>query len=174
MTKYSRRMAMMHWLILILVIVAWFLGEAAHDAREEKVATLLGYIVHASVGGTILLLTLFQLFFRQRDGRPAMLADKPLYQFVAKAIHYLLYAVLLLLPLSGLLQIVMSDLGTALWTGNVAMLPKKFEGVWAHEVHEILVSVLLALTALHILGAVKHQFIMKDGLLSRMSLRKRP
>jgi cytochrome b561 len=36
-----------------------------------------------------------------------------------------------------------------------------------------LVTVLIVLTVLHVLGAIKHQFIMKDGLMSRMSLRKK-
>jgi len=37
------------------------------------------------------------------------------------------------------------------------------------EVHELLANVLIALVGLHVLAALKHQFIDKDGLLSRMS-----
>jgi cytochrome b561 len=66
-----------------------------------------------------------------------------------------------------------SDVGKALLSGDAALLPAKFDGVPAHEVHEILVTVLIALVAVHVLGALKHQFIMKDGLLERMSLKRK-
>jgi cytochrome b561 len=34
-------------------------------------------------------------------------------------------------------------------------------------------TVLIVLGVVHILGAIKHQFIMKDGLMERMSLRRK-
>ena len=91
----------------------------------------------------------------------------------AKGVHYLLYALLVLLPVSGVLQVVTSDLRKALFSGDVTLLPKNFDGVIAHDVHEILVTTLIVLVAMHLLGAIKHQFIDKDGLMSRMSLRRK-
>lgn len=172
MTQYSKRMVIVHWLTLALLIAAWFLGESVHDARQDEVATLTGYIVHASVGGTILLLLLARLYFLRKDGTPPAMGDTPLDK-AAKGVHYLLYTLLVLLPVSGMMQIVTSDVGKALLAGDAAMLPKKFEGVVAHEVHETLVTVLVVLVVLHILGAIKHQFITKDGLMERMSLRRK-
>ncbi|MDO5706398.1 MAG: cytochrome b/b6 domain-containing protein [Paracoccus sp. (in: a-proteobacteria)] len=69
---------------------------------------------------------------------------------VGGVVHWALYAVLILTPLSG---------GVA-WFGGQ-------EG--AAEAHETLTGALLALTGLHVTGALYHQFIVKDGLLSRMS-----
>ena len=40
------------------------------------------------------------------------------------------------------------------------------------EVHEVLGWLMLALLALHVLGALKHAFIDKDGTLKRMSFFK--
>jgi len=37
------------------------------------------------------------------------------------------------------------------------------------DLHEYLADVLVALVCLHVLAALKHQFIDRDGLLSRMS-----
>ncbi len=37
-----------------------------------------------------------------------------------------------------------------------------------HEVHEILGKVLLALVAVHVLAALRHQFVLGDRLLRRM------
>ena len=175
MTQYSKRMVIVHWLVFGLVIAAWFLGDSLAEATDDSKATLAGYFIHAAVGGTVLLLTLSQLFFRRKDGIPAMLADKPMYQIAAKAIHYSLYTLLILLPVSGVLTIFTSDAGKALLAGDASLLPneKDYENLFALEVHETLVTVLIVLVVLHILGAVKHQFIMKDGLISRMWLRKK-
>jgi cytochrome b561 len=174
MTQYSKRMVIAHWLTLALLVAAWFLGENLADATDGNKATLAGYIVHASVGGTILLLTLMRLFFRNQDGTPAPMGNS-LMDKVAKGIHHTLYTVLILLPVSGLVTIATSTAGKALLAGDATLLPKEdgFDKVFAHEVHETLVTVLIVLVVVHVLGAIKHQFIMKDGLMSRMSLRKK-
>ena len=172
MTQYSNRMVIVHWLTLALLVVAWFLGNGLDKARHEESATIAGYIAHALVGGTVLLLVVLRLYFRLKDGTPPPVGQS-LMDKVAKGIHHGLYALLLLLPISGMMTIVTSGMGKALLAGDATLLPKKFTGVVPHDVHEILVTVLIVLVAVHILGAIKHQFIMKDGLMERMSLRKK-
>lgn len=171
MTQYSKRMVIVHWLTLALLIAAWFLGHELDEARHEQGATIVGYVVHALVGAAVLLFTLARLYFRRSDGAPppigATLMDK-----VAKGVHHGLYAVLILVPVSGVMQVMTSDVSKALMAGDAALLPNKFTGVPAHDVHEILVMVLIVLAAVHILGAIKHQFITKDGLMERMLLRR--
>jgi cytochrome b561 len=172
MTQYSKRMVVIHWLTLTLLIAVWYLGDSVHDARHDDGATLTGYIVHASVGATILLLTLTRLLFRSKDGTPPAVGTT-LSAKVAKGLHHLLYTLLILLPVSGIAQVVTSDVGKALLAGDASLLPKKFDGVVAHEVHETFVTVLIVLVAVHLLAALKHQFIDKNGLMRRMSLRKK-
>ena len=92
MKQYSKRMVMVHWLTLVLLIAAWFLGDTLAEATDDNKATLAGYIVHAAAGGMILLLAFAQLVLRRKDDTPTMLADAPIYQFAAKAVHYALYA----------------------------------------------------------------------------------
>lgn len=176
MTQYSKRMVIAHWLTLALLVAAWFLGdcldEARHAVAPEEGATIAGYILHAVVGGMVLLLTITRLMFRKQDGVPPAMGDTPMDK-MAKGIHHLLYTVLFLLPVSGILTVLNSDVSKAILSGDAALLPKKFTGVFAHEVHEVLVSVLIVLVVVHVLGAIKHQFIMKDGLMERMSLRRK-
>lgn len=169
MIQYSKRMVIVHWLTLALLIAAWFLGDSANEARHDGKATLTGYIVHASVGITILLLFFLRLYFRRRDGAPPVKSDT-LLDKLAKGLHHLLYALLVLLPVSGIAQVATSDVGKALLAGDATLLPKKFDGIIAHEIHEILVTVLLVLVAIHIMAALKHQFVDKDDLMRRMSL----
>jgi len=172
MTQYSKRMVIIHWLTLALLIAAWLLGDELDEARHEAGATLAGYVIHSLVGGTILLLTVARLLFRRKDGTPAPVGTG-LMDKVATGIHHALYAMLFLLPLSGVLTVINSDVGKALMAGDATLLPKKFTGVFAHEVHEVLVTVLIVLVVVHVLGAIKHQFIMKDGLMERMMLRRK-
>ncbi|MDP2143049.1 MAG: cytochrome b/b6 domain-containing protein [Gallionella sp.] len=172
MTQYSKRMVIVHWLTLAVLIAAWFLGDMVHDARKDGGADIAGYVIHAVVGGAVLLLTFARLFFRRQDGTPAPVGTTPMDK-VAKGIHHALYAVLILLPVSGMMQVLTSDVGKAIAAGDSALLPAKFTGVAAHEVHEILVTVLIVLVVVHVLGALKHQFLMKDGLMERMSLRRK-
>jgi len=174
MKQYSKRMVIVHWLTLALLIAAWFLGEDLAEATDESKATLAGYIVHMAVGGTVLLLTIYRLYFRSKDGIPAPLGDTPMDK-LAKGVHYLLYTVLFVLPVSGIMIILNSKVGTALLAGDANLLPKEhgFKDVFSHEVHEVLVNVLIVLVVLHILGAIKHQFITKDGLMERMMLHRK-
>lgn len=172
MTQYSKRMVIIHWLTLVLLIVAWFLGHELDEARHEEGTTLIGYVAHVLVGAAVLLLTLTRLYFRSKDGTPPPMGDTPMDK-VAKGIHHLLHTVLIVLPVSGVVTVATSDVGKALQAWDASLLPKKFSGVFAHDVHETLVTVLIVLVIVHVLGAIKHQFIMKDGLMERMSLRRK-
>ncbi len=171
MKQYSKRMVIAHWLTLTLLVVAWFLGDALDEARHAGDATLVAYIIHALLGDAVLLLTILRLYFRRKDGVPAPLGTGTMDK-VATGIHHLLYTLLILIPLSGAITVFSSPILKALLAWDVSLLPKKFSGVPAHEVHEVLVSVLILIVVVHILGAIKHQFVLKDGLMSRMSLRK--
>ncbi|HCI52904.1 MAG TPA: hypothetical protein DE312_06240 [Gallionella sp.] len=174
MTQYSNRMIFVHWLTLALLVAAWFLGEELAEATDESQATIAGYLVHGIVGGSVLLLTVLRLLFRRQDGTPAAIGDT-LMDKVAKGIHHTLYTVLFLLPVSGMITIVSSDAGRALLSGDASLLPVDggYEHVFAHEVHEVLVTTLILLVIVHVLGAMKHQFIAKDGLMERMLPRRK-
>jgi len=174
MTQYSKRIVIVHWLTLALLVVAWYLGDSLGDATDESKATLVGYLVHMAVGASILVLVLSQLLFRHRDGTPPKLNDKPVFQAAAKGVHHLIYAVLLLVPFTGIVTVITSTTGKALLAWDANLLPKAhgYHNVFAHSVHGLLVNVLIGLTIVHILGAIKHQFFMKDGLMERMMLRR--
>jgi cytochrome b561 len=74
---------------------------------------------------------------------------------------------------SGFLTIATSDIRKSFLAHDDSLLPKKLEGVLAHEVHSALLTVMLVLIVVHLLGALKHQFVLKDNIMDRMSLRKK-
>ena len=174
MTQYSKRMVIVHWLTLALLVAAWLLGDELAEATDHNVATIAGYLFHMAAGGTILLLTVARLFYRSKDGTPPAIGQTPMDK-LAKGIHHLLYLVLFVLPLSGIMIVLSSDAGKALLARDASLLPKDggFDHVFAHEVHELMVTALIVVVVVHILGAIKHQFITKDGLMQRMMLRRK-
>lgn len=175
MTQYSKRMVIVHWLTLALLIVAWYLGDSLADSTDDSKATLIGYLVHMAAGVSVLVLVLSQLWFRHKDSTPPKLNDKPVFQAAAKGVHHLIYAVLVLVPFTGIMTVITSTTGKALLAWDANLLPKAhdYHNVFAHSVHEILVNVLIGLSIVHLLGALKHQFMMKDNLLDRMMLRRK-
>lgn len=172
MTQYSKRMVIAHWLTLLLLIAAWFFGHELDEARHEGAATLTGYVVHILVGASVLLVAFARLYFRSKDGTPPPMGQT-LMDKVAKGIHVLIYLMLILIPVTGMLTTLTSKVRDALFAWDPTLLPRKFSGVIAHDVHETLVNVLIVLVVIHVLGAIKHQVIMKDGVMERMSLRRK-
>ncbi|MFM2397702.1 MAG: hypothetical protein RLZZ144_952 [Pseudomonadota bacterium] len=172
MEKYSNRLVIVHWLTLVLLVVSWFLGDSLDEARENGGATIAAYVTHAAIGASVMLLTLMRLAFRRQDGVPTALGNTPMDK-MAKGIQHFLYLVLVLIPFSGVMQVLGSAVGKAIIAGDAALLPSKFNGLFAHEAHGVLVNVLIVLVLIHLLGALKHQFVLKDGIMNRMSLRNK-
>ncbi len=176
MQPYSRRMVVAHWLTLVLLFVVWYLGEMLVDARLANAAPLTGYFAHAVLGGAVLFLTILRLTYRSIDRVPPPVSNTPI-EMVGRGVHYSLYVLLVLVAVSGFMVVLTSSVGEALVTGAAIVLPHDYAGPSAipHLVHETLVTVGIALIVLHILGASRHQFILRDGLMRRMWLnRKKP
>lgn len=173
MTQYSKRMVIIHWLTLALLVVSWLLGDGLDEARHAtEGATLSAYVTHAVLGGAVLILLVLRLVFRRKDGTPAPVGTSTMDK-VATGVHHILYTLLFLIPVSGMMTVLNSSVGRALMAGDASLLPKKYSGVFAHEFHGLLVNLLIVIVVVHVLGAIKHQFILKDGLMNRMSLRKK-
>lgn len=169
---YSKRIVVIHWLTVVLLVVGWYLGDMLADARNGNSATLTGYYAHVLAGGTVLILTLLRWTFRSVDGAPPP-AGHSLMDLAARGVHYGLYILLVLLATTGFMTVLTSGVGPALLKANAALLPAKYIGpaTVPHVAHEILMNALIVMAAAHILGAIVHQFILKDGLMKRMSLR---
>ena len=169
MAPYSRRMVIIHWLTLALLLLAWYLGDMLVDARMEKAAPLLGYFAHALLGMAILLLTALRLIYRGEDGTPPLPGNSPI-EIVGRGVHFGLYILLILLSVSGFMTLLTSAVGLALVTGDTIVLPSEYAGpsLIPHMAHKVLFYVLIAVVAMHMLGAARHQFIIGDGLMRRM------
>ncbi|OYQ25742.1 hypothetical protein CHU93_13550 [Sandarakinorhabdus cyanobacteriorum] len=173
MSRYSKGAIILHWLMAVMII-GNLAGGFLHDfvpTEGGQRALVMG--LHKSFGLTIIALTLLRIGWRVANPPPAF----PHYftggeRLLAKAAHGAFYLLMLAIPVSGW---VMADRNTRPLSFFGALDVPKF-GVdksiadAAHELHETLGWVMLALLALHIIGLLKHLVLDRDNLLVRMGL----
>ena len=158
----------LHWLIALIVISAllyakMILGRTPADSAD-KVNTLM---IHVSIGGTLLILMIVRLITRFTLPRPVpATTGNRFLDFVAKAVHFLLYVMILTMLLSGLWLALQANLPAILF--GDAPLPENFFDFMPRQIHGLVFLPLILLILLHFGAAMFHQFIKKDNLLSRM------
>jgi cytochrome b561/polyisoprenoid-binding protein YceI len=184
--RYSKSAMALHWLIAGLMAFQYGLGEAfAHMPRGKALFDVAQF--HKSVGITILLLTLLRLGVRFWKPRPAPHADQSWATWAAKLGHFGFYFVLIAVPLTGWLAASTSRLDIPTVLFNTITWPdfpfvKGMEKAarhglheWAEGAHELLSKLFLLLFVLHIVGALRHQFLLRETMIERMlPLRKLP
>ena len=161
-----------HWLIVLLIIVQGAVGLYMVDL-PKKPSIIPYYNFNKSVGMIVLTLAVLRLVWRALDARPEEPASTPHWQVLGARIgHALLYGLLFAVPLSGW------------WFDSVtALRPMYFFGLFevphiaapnpdlkelAHEAHEWLFWVLVLVACGHAAMAFIHEFVNRDGTLSRM------
>jgi cytochrome b561 len=167
--RYSRGAIAFHWVIAALVLFNLWLG-LFHDSlpKEWKVMP-----VHKSVGITVLVLTLGRIAWRLAHRPPTLPAAMAGWEkSAAKAVHWILYALLLILPLTGWIFSSNPDRlrpFTWFWLFDVPLLPVGAGfAVAAKEAHELLGYAMTALVVIHIAAALRHHFLLRDNVLRRM------
>ncbi len=173
--KYSPLARGLHWTIAGLIVAQYVLAEMSEYAEDagRVVAQLALLANHKSVGITILALALFRLIWRATHQPPALTAVMPKWQHAASSItHWLLYGFLFALPITGWLMSSAKSYSVS-WF-NLFVLP---DFVAANEaladnleyIHELLAEALFVIAAIHILAALKHYLVDKDGVMQRMA-----
>jgi len=170
MKQYSKRTAILHWLILLLVVAAFFLG---HELDESKDAArkLSMLPLHALGGGLILLLTLVRIYVRKKDGEPAPANTNALLNKLAAATHGLLNLSVIAVVISGMATVITSGVIAALKTSDPTLVPD-FDKVGAFEFHQLFIGVMLLLVVFHTVAALYHQFIVGDSLIRRIMIKR--
>lgn len=160
-----------HWIIVALVVTQVVLARLAHELPlgMEKLAMLAR---HKSVGITILGLATLRLAWRWANPVPVLPGTlKPMERRLAHLTHGALYALLFAMPLTGWMM--SSARGFSVSWFNLVALPDLvprsrplYEAL--NATHEWLAYALGAVVLLHIAGALKHHFVLKDEVLRRM------
>ena len=168
---YTATAKWFHWLITFLVglelLIAFMMTRLRWVASPSMLIN-----IHMSFGVVIITIMFLRLLWRITHRAPQLPKETPVWQMVsAYAVHYLLYALLFLIPIAGWvwanalgLQVTLFGLitlPTLLPTGSL------YIQLAAHS-HVYLVGLLLVLIAIHMLASLYHWYIKKDDVLEGM------
>ena len=170
-THYTPLAKGLHWLMALMSFGLLALGFYMSDLPLSPEKLQL-YSWHKWAGVTIFVLVWLRLAWRITHRPPALPDGMPVHmQWAAHAGHFLLYALMIAIPLSGWLMSSAKGVQTV-WFG-VLPLPDllakdKALGHLLAEVHEALNMGLLLLIAGHAAAALFHHVVHKDDTLRRM------
>ena len=173
--RYHFFSQILHWTVAGLIVLQFILANLAEGASESgsAIRELALLANHKSVGITVLGLAIVRLLWRSKTPPPKLPATMDQWQILASHIsHWMLYGLIILLPISGWLMSSASAYSVS-WFNLIQLpdfvAPDPDLKVTFQTIHKLLGKALFIVAVVHILAAVKHQFIDKDGVLARMS-----
>ena len=183
--RYSAIAMTLHWIIAVLILVqiglGWYMNEYLpdHSPAQDRIQD-----IHVTVGLSILVLVLIRIGVRLTHPAPPLPSGMPAWERVlAHTSHLVFYALMLAMPLTGWALVSIRHEGIPFFTLAWPAMPvldhlakpeaRALGGQLKHIHIFILVWIALINLALHVAGAIKHQF---DGnpVLWRMLPLRRP
>lgn len=162
---------LLHWSVALLVCVQSGLGWVAVSWRLSPTKLDL-FVLHKSIGMLILLLMIARLVWRALNVAPRLPAGmRPLERFAARLGHVLLYALLLLMPVTGWIINSAANIPFRLfWQVPLPAIVSPDEALAdaAKHLHLALFVLLALLVPVHVGAALRHHFVKHDAVLTRM------
>jgi len=161
----------LHWVVALLVFVQF--GQGLYAASLPlSIARLQWLSRHKSLGLAVLGVVLLRVVWRRLNPPPPLPDTMPRWERRAASVtHRLIYALLILAPLAGWLHASAAGLSVN-WFGLFQvpdLVPKNAE--WSEifkAIHRTCVAALALLVAGHIGAAMRHAFLLGDGVMNRM------
>lgn len=168
-TRYDSFAIALHWLTVALVLVQFGLGEL-WDFAPRPVHHFM-VLAHMSFGILLALVVILRIIWRFIPGHQVTAANSGVLEIAAKAVHYLLYVLLIAQAVLGFLM---------RWGGHEEMF---FFGLWippffapfgkptVHfigELHENIGWAIIIIALGHAAAALFHHFFLRDDVLRRM------
>ncbi|WP_114813372.1 cytochrome b [Paraburkholderia kururiensis] len=169
---YTRTAIGFHWLIALLIVCAFALGWVMTGIPGLTPTKLRYYSWHKWIGVTVFALAVLRIVWRATHRAPPLPRRMPGWQRVlAHGVHVLLYVLMVAVPVSGYLFSSAANVPVVyLGLVQLPMLigPDPVLKTVFRTVHVTLDYSLAGLVVLHVAAAIKHQWLDRDGLLSRM------
>jgi cytochrome b561 len=182
MLRYGSVAMTLHWLIAAAVLVNLCLGLYMADLPRSDPYRFILFQTHKSIGLTVLVLSLLRLGWRLMNPVPPLPRGmNPVLRIVSRFSHILLYFLIVAIPLAGWALVSSSPLGLPTpyfglfsWPNipMLANLPRAIKIQNLHffeDTHSLLAFTMIGLLALHVTGALYHQFVRRDDVLRRMT-----
>jgi cytochrome b561 len=178
--RYSRPAIILHWMVSVLIFTNIALALSADWLPEAWQRPDIN--LHKSIGITVLGLAIMRLLWRLGHKPPPLLPSRPWERHAAHAAHFVLYLLIFLMPLSGWLhdsawekaaQHPLWLYGVIPWfriglvQGYDLNTQKYLHGLFG-QIHTSLAYVIYDMVAVHVAGALKHQFVDREPEIQRM------
>jgi cytochrome b561 len=168
--KYRPPAVVLHWLVALLIVGMFGLGWYMMSIEKEPGSDWY-FNLHRSLGLTVAGLVVLRVIWRLSHWPAELPAGVSMWdRKLSLAAHWLLYACMVVMPLTGYLGASYSKDGAAFF-GH----PLPFWGAASRDlsklfftIHAALVWVFVAVIVLHALGGLKHLLVDKDKVFQRM------
>ena len=172
MKKYTKTAMLLHWLTALLIICAFWLGITMVDMPGITPTKLRYFSWHKWLGITVLGLSCLRLLWRLTHRPPEYpLAMSTWQQQAASGLHILLYVLIFAIPVTGYLYSMAAGIPViylGIFPLPVLMQPNPELKPLLKLAHYLLNMTLFASFCLHVLAALKHHFIDRDGIFKRI------
>lgn len=171
MQRYTKPAMLLHWLMAILIVAAFFLGLTMTEIHGITPTKLKYYSWHKWMGVTVLLLAVIRVLWRKANRPPPPIPGPAWQHKAADAVHYLLYFLIFAVPVVGYLYTYAAGVPVVylgLWQMPAPFDPNPDWKKPLSELHEILAWTMAVVVSAHVLAALKHHFIDRDDVLKRM------
>jgi cytochrome b561 len=169
---YDRTSIALHWTTAGLVVVLWIIGQTADWFPRGAFKTDF-WSIHVVLGFALAFVIAGRIVWRGFGGRRLPAADAGALHVFAKATHYGLYLLLLIVIVLGITNAFVRgynlfDLVHLPQVGDRAL--RKPITDW----HGLAANVLLGLAGFHAAAALFHYYVLRDNVLGRMVPTREP
>jgi len=168
--RFNPLQRLLHWVMALGILTMLFIGVGMVSTVQPLYSTLIA--IHKPLGITILVLALIRLAVRLRYGAPALPANLPEpMKLAAEASHYLLYALMIGMPLLGWTMMSTAYYPIVMYPGfHLPMFLAQSDSLhtllW--NAHFYLAFVFFAVVLLHVAAALFHALVRRDGVFEAM------
>ncbi|MCB2084869.1 MAG: cytochrome b/b6 domain-containing protein [Sphingomonadaceae bacterium] len=170
--RYGRLHSILHWILALLVMLLLGAGlillHNTPDSEPEKVQMLRGHMAMGLLVFAILHYTLFKAYIRRELPAPASSGNAQL-DLLAKVVHHGLRLLTLGMVVSGIGMSIMAGLPGIVFGGAADRIPEITQSLPPFKAHALIARILLVVVLLHILGALFHALVKRDGIFRRIS-----
>ncbi len=171
-SKYHPAIVVLHWVLAWFILASLAFGFfvlAVVPNTDPRKLDMLEW--HMGLGMAILAAMLVRLVLRWRTARPSPAGvGTPASARAAGWAHLAFYVLVIGMVATGYATALIARLNDIVFARNGAPLPASFEVYPTFRAHGAIATVMTVLIALHVLGALWHWLVRRDGVMRRMGL----
>lgn len=169
--KYDVITRCLHWIIAIGILIMIGLGLSFDSLTPSQFQTAV--FIHKSLAMTLLILMIVRILWRLTYGSTPPYNQQVAHWQISAAhgLHKILYLAIFTMLFSGWLMSSWSGYPVPFWgLANVALplAHNKHNAAIASGVHSVCAWIMIILIVLHVIGALWHGIVRRDGVLRRM------